>query len=271
MPELPEVETTLQGIKPFVLKQKIQSLIIRHHGLRWPIPPHLPDLLKGHIIQQIWRRGKYLIFQTTQGYLLLHLGMSGSLRILAHDAPAKKHDHVDILLANGNVLRFHDPRRFGALLWTSENPDMHALLINLGPEPLDSSFSGEYLWKKSRNRKTSVKTFIMDSKIVVGVGNIYAAESLFDAKLLPKKIAGKISLKQYQALARSIKKILKAAIKKGGTTLRDFVNSDGNKGYFSIQLKVYGRGGKQCLTCATTLKQIRQGQRTTVYCPQCQR
>ncbi len=271
MPELPEVETTLQGIKPFVLKQKIQSITVRHHGMRWPVPANLSPLLSGEIIEQIWRRGKYLLFQTSQGHLILHLGMSGSLRILTHDAPAKKHDHIDILLANGKLLRFRDPRRFGALLWTTDAPDLHPLLSHLGPEPLNSSFTGKYLWEKSRKRKVPVKNFLMDSKIVVGVGNIYAAEALFAAGILPKKAAGKISLPQYQKLAAEVKKVLKAAIKKGGTTLRDFTASDGKQGYFKLKLKVYGRGGQPCVTCGTTLKASRLGQRGTVYCPRCQK
>jgi formamidopyrimidine-DNA glycosylase len=271
MPELPEVETTLQGIKPFVLKQKIQSITVRHHGMRWPVPADLSPLLSGEIIQQIWRRGKYLLFQTSQGHLILHLGMSGSLRIFTHDAPAKKHDHIDILLANGKLLRFRDPRRFGALLWTTDEPLLHPLLSHLGPEPLDSSFSGKYLWEKSRKRKVPVKSFLMDSKIVVGVGNIYATEALFAAGILPKTAAGKISLLQYEKLVKELKKVLKAAIQQGGTSLKDFVNSEGKKGYFSVKLKVYGRGGKECVTCGTKLKDSRLGQRGTVYCPHCQK
>jgi formamidopyrimidine-DNA glycosylase len=271
MPELPEVETTLKGIKPFVLQQQITSVVIRHHGLRWPVPADLAGVLAGQTVQQLTRRGKYLLFQTERGNLLLHLGMSGSLRILTQFAPAKKHDHLDISLANGIILRLTDPRRFGAVLWTEDDVSLHPLIAHLGPEPLETSFTGDYLWKKSRHRKVSVKTFLMDSKIVVGVGNIYAAESLFAARLNPKKAAGKISLRDYKILCLSVKKILRQAIKKGGTTLKDFVGSDGKKGYFSINLKVYGRGGKKCLVCDTTLKENRLGQRSTVYCPRCQR
>jgi formamidopyrimidine-DNA glycosylase len=271
MPELPEVETTLLGIKPFVLQQKIQSIVVRHHGLRWPVTANLNEQLEGQTIQEISRRGKYLLFHTTHGHLILHLGMSGSLRILTHDAPAKKHDHVDIVLASGKVLRFRDPRRFGAILWTIDDPLLHPLLANLGLEPLKSSFTGKYLWERAQKRKVPVKNFLMDSKIVVGVGNIYATESLFAARISPKKPAGKISLVQYEILAKAVKQILKAAIKKGGTTLKDFVDSQGNKGYFSIQLKAYGRGGKECVVCGKTLKEIRLGQRSSVYCPHCQR
>lgn len=271
MPELPEVETTLNGIKPFVLKQKIDDIIVRHHGLRWPIPTDIKCTLMNQVIQNVWRRGKYLLFTTTKGTAILHLGMSGSLRILTHPTPAKKHDHIDIVFGNHKYLRFTDPRRFGAFLWTTEDPLLHPLLAHLGPEPLDKHFTGAYLWQRAQKRKMPVKSFIMDSKIVVGVGNIYAAEALFAAGIHPKKAAGKISLAQYEVLAAAIKKILKAAIKKGGTTLKDFVNSDGNKGYFSIHLKVYGRGGLPCPQCKTTLKEIRLGQRSTVYCKMCQR
>jgi formamidopyrimidine-DNA glycosylase len=271
MPELPEVETTLKGIKPFVLKQKITDVVVRHHGMRWPVPAELKAVLTGQTIEQITRRGKYLLFQSARGNLILHLGMSGSLRILPQFAPAKKHDHLDISLANGMILRLTDPRRFGAVLWTENAVDEHPLLANLGPEPLEKEFSGKYLFLKARKRKVAVKNFLMDSKIVVGVGNIYAAESLFAAGILPQKAAGIVSLVQYERLALEVKKVLKMAIKKGGTTLKDFVGSDGRKGYFFLELKVYGRGGKKCVVCGTTLKENRLGQRSTVYCPKCQR
>lgn len=271
MPELPEVETTLRGIEPFVLKQKVRDIIVRHHGLRWPVPANLQQILPGQIIRRLSRRGKYLLLETDPGTLIVHLGMSGSIRILTQHTPAKIHDHIDILFDNNICLRLTDPRRFGAVLWTSEDPFLHPLLAHLGPEPLENAFSGQYLWNLARNRKAPVKTFLMDNKIVVGVGNIYATEALFAAGILPKKAAGKISLAQYELLAKAVKKILAAAIKKGGTTLKDFVNSDGQKGYFSIHLKAYGRGGLDCVQCGITLKEIRLGQRSTVYCAKCQR
>ena len=196
--------------------------------------------------------------------------MSGSLRILTQSTPPKKHDHLDIVFSNQKCLRLTDPRRFGAALWTTEDPLLHPLLSHLGPEPLSSTFTGKYLWQRAQKRKVPVKTFLMDSKIVVGVGNIYAAEALFSSRINPTKMAGEISLPEYNALAKSVKTILKAAIKQGGTTLKDFVNSDGKKGYFSVKLKVYGRGGLPCVTCMTTLTEIRLGQRSSVYCPKCQ-
>jgi formamidopyrimidine-DNA glycosylase len=271
MPELPEVETTLRGIEPFVLQQKIASVVVRHYGLRWPIQPDIAAILTGQTVKNAYRRGKYLLLTTTKGTLIIHLGMSGSIRILTAERPPKKHDHVDILFANQICLRFTDPRRFGAFLWTTELPEVHPLLNHLGPEPLSDAFTGKHLWDIARKRKVPVKSFIMDSKIVVGVGNIYANEALFAAGISPKKAAGKISLSQYVALAEAIQIILKAAIRQGGTTLKDFVSSDGAKGYFKVHLKVYGRGGEPCLTCKTTLKEIRLGQRSTVYCSRCQK
>jgi formamidopyrimidine-DNA glycosylase len=271
MPELPEVETTVNGIKPHILQGKILDLIIRHHGLRWPIPQDIHTKLVGQTLINVRRRAKYILLSTKQGSVILHLGMSGSLAILTKPKPAKKHDHVDIIFHNQIILRFTDPRRFGAFLWTAEDPLLHPLLNHLGPEPFSNMFTGQYLWSKARGRKATVKTFIMDSQIVVGVGNIYAAEALFQAGIHPKKAAGKISLARYEALAKAIKRILKAAIEKGGTTLKDFLNSEGKQGYFSQQLKVYGRAGLPCLICTTTLKGCRLGQRSTVYCPHCQR
>jgi formamidopyrimidine-DNA glycosylase len=271
MPELPEVETTLRGIEPFVLKQKITSVVIRHFGLRWPIQPDIAAVLTGQTIETVHRRGKYLLLTTTEGTLIIHLGMSGSIRILTAPALPKKHDHVDILFGNQTCLRFTDPRRFGAFLWTTETPEEHPLLNHLGPEPLSDLFTGKYLWGVAKKRKVPAKSFIMDSKVVVGVGNIYANEALFAAGISPKKAAGKISLARYVVLVEAIQLILRAAIKQGGTTLKDFVSSDGSKGYFKVHLKVYGRGGEPCLVCKTTLKEIRLGQRSTVYCTRCQK
>ena len=270
MPELPEVETTLRGIHPHIQTQIIDKITVRQHALRWPIPKNLPNLLKGQAILEISRRGKYLLFSTSNGTLIMHLGMSGRLRIITQEIPPQKHDHIDILFHNKKILRYTDPRRFGACLWTSKDPSQHKLLKNLGPEPLTPEFSGKYLWTKAQKRKVAVKTFIMNSQIVVGVGNIYAAEALFAAGIHPNTPAENISEKTYQLLSAHIKTILKNAIKKGGTTLKDFLNSEGNPGYFSIQLKVYGRGGQPCVICNTPLEQIKLGQRGTVFCIKCQ-
>lgn len=271
MPELPEVETTLRGIQPHIVNQTIVDVVVRHPRLRWPIPPDLKQILLSQTVNAIFRRGKYLLFSFSSGTLILHLGMSGRLRILSEFHHPNKHDHVDIVFANNKYLRFTDPRRFGALLWTSENPKQHPLLIHIGPEPLSDELDGEYLWKRARRKTLSVKAFIMDSKVVAGVGNIYATEALFQSGIRPTKSAGKINLAQYQTLSASIKKILKNAIEKGGTTLKDFAKVDGTPGYFSIELQVYGRGGKPCVHCKTKLKTKKLGQRSTTYCPECQK
>lgn len=271
MPELPEVETTLRGIGRHILKQPVTRLVLRHQHLRWPIPAGLDKLLPGQTLRQLTRRVKYLLFRFDQGTLILHLGMSGRLRILSPATPAQKHDHVDIDFGNGVCLRFTDPRRFGALLWTTDDPSSHPLLAPIGPEPLSAAFSGAYLYEQSRHRKTAVKTWVMNSHIVAGVGNIYATEALFTARLLPHRTAHSISLQEYQRLATAIKTILKRAIAKGGTTLKDFTKSDGKPGYFRMELKVYGRGGEPCRTCKRLLSTSRLGQRGTTYCRHCQR
>jgi len=271
MPELPEVETTRRGIEPHVLNQTITQVVIRKHQLRWKIPSALPQYLENKTINKVERRGKYLLLTTTTGTVIIHLGMSGSLRVLPADSVATKHDHIDLLLTNQLCLRFNDPRRFGCYLWTDENPLQHSLLKNLGPEPLTTDFHPQYLYQQSRKRKTSIKLFIMDSKIVVGVGNIYANEALFQAGINPKHAAGKVTLEQYSKLVKAIKNILQAAIKQGGTTLRNFISSDGKLGYFKQKLKVYGRGGLDCSNCGTMLKEIRLGQRSTVFCGKCQK
>ncbi len=270
MPELPEVETTLCGIKPHIDHQLITKVVIRNRSLRWPIPKHLEKTLTGQTIQQLSRRGKYLIIQCDDGSLLLHLGMSGRLRVLNKEVPPAKHDHVDIHFANHKMLRFTDPRRFGAVLWTEDAPDEHSLLAHLGPEPLTSTFSGEYLTSMARSRQIAVKSFIMDGKVVVGVGNIYATEALYQTNIHPEQPAGTLNLQTYNALAAAIKSILKKAIKKGGTTLKDFSQSDGSPGYFSIQLQAYGKTGQPCPRCHTPFEMIRLGQRSTVFCPHCQ-
>ncbi|MFA6036770.1 MAG: bifunctional DNA-formamidopyrimidine glycosylase/DNA-(apurinic or apyrimidinic site) lyase [Legionellales bacterium] len=269
MPELPEVETTLRGIAPHVLDKNINKVVIRHYGLRWPIARDIHKKLVGHQVAQLARRGKYLLLHLTQGTLIIHLGMSGRLCIVDKNIPAQKHDHVDVEFNSQKVLRFTDPRRFGAFLWT-ENHDDHKLLNHLGPEPLTEVFCGEYLFARAKNKKIAVKTFIMDQKIVVGVGNIYANEALFLAGINPSQSACQITLSRYEKLTEHIKNILRQAIKQGGTTLKDFLNSDGKPGYFSQNLLVYGRENKPCTHCGTTLMGIQIGKRATVFCPKCQ-
>lgn len=270
MPELPEVETTRRGIAPHVLGETITNVIVRDRRLRWPVTRNLKKTLTGQQIRKLDRRGKYLLFYLDRGYLLCHLGMSGSLRILHQGQPHTKHDHVDICFASGSLLRFHDPRRFGALLWFADDPAYNKLLKHLGPEPLQTEFDGDYLFRSSRGRTQSIKTLIMDSRIVVGVGNIYANEALFMAGIRPTAKAGKISRKRHWLLADSIKHVLNLALVKGGTTLRDFLNSDGKPGYFRHELAVYDRAGKSCRVCSQPIQQIRQGQRSSFYCRVCQ-
>jgi formamidopyrimidine-DNA glycosylase len=270
MPELPEVETTRRGILPHARGERIIAVAVRERRLRWPIPDELGRLLPGATIEDIQRRGKYLLFRTDAGTMIVHLGMSGSLRVLVDAQPPAKHDHVDIELASGVRLRYNDPRRFGCMLWTQAEPTQHELLRHLGPEPLLQEFDAEYLFRRSRKRKTAVKPFIMDSKVVVGVGNIYANEALFLAGIRPGRAAGRVSRSGYQELVAAIKGVLAAAIEQGGTTLRDFVGGDGKPGYFKQQLNVYDRSGKPCRRCAMELSESRLGQRSTVYCRYCQ-
>ena len=270
MPELPEVETTRRGIAPYLQGETIQAIIVRESRLRWPVPGNLQEKLPGQTIKKISRRAKYIIFQLDMGYLILHLGMSGSLRIITEQQSAGKHDHVDIVFMSGMVLRFRDPRRFGSIHWTESKPEGHALLKSLGPEPLSDVFSGEYLYNVSRGRNQSVKTFIMNSRIVVGIGNIYACEALFAAGIHPQRRAGNISRPRYEKLVSAVKEVLQLALASGGTTLRDFVNGRGEPGYFRHELKVYDRAGLPCVMCQTPLKLQRIGQRSTVYCGRCQ-
>lgn len=269
MPELPEVETTRRGIAPYVEGQSVTSIIIRQPKLRWPVPDSLHQL-EGQKITTVTRRAKYLLLQSANGCAILHLGMSGSLRIIDASLKAEKHDHVDIILATGKALRLHDPRRFGAVLWTHNDPLQHKLLSKLGPEPLSDAFHAPLLYKNSRKRSVSIKQFIMNAQIVVGVGNIYASESLFMAGISPKTAAGRISLRRYEKLVEAIKIILAHAIEQGGTTLRDFVQAEGKPGYFQQQLHVYGRTGEECTTCRALITKITQGQRSSFYCPKCQ-
>jgi len=271
MPELPEVETARRGIAPHLQGLRVREVTVRDRRLRWPIPPALLKELPGQRIDAVERRGKYLLLRTAAGTALLHLGMSGSLRILPADTAPQKHDHVDLVMESGQALRLRDPRRFGALLWTRGDPAKHALLKALGPEPLSDALDGDYLFEASRGRKVTVKQFIMDSHIVVGVGNIYASESLFLAAIRPQRQAGRVSRKEYVALARSIKKVLTASIKAGGTTLRDFAREDGEPGYFSQRLRVYGRDGQRCYRCGGTIAAKATGQRMTYWCRDCQK
>lgn len=270
MPELPEVETTRRGIAPYLEGQTCQAVDVRDGRLRWPVPDGLSGALTGATFRSVTRRGKYLLFATSAGTLLVHLGMSGSLRIVTQPQPPGKHDHIDLVFGNGTVLRFNDPRRFGAMLWTTGPAADHPLLKALGPEPLSAEFDGAVLHQAARRRKLAVKALIMDSHVVVGVGNIYANEALFQARILPARPAGGITLGECQALAESIRHVLAQAIGQGGTTLRNFVNESGQPGYFKQQLKVYGRGGEPCGDCGQTLQEIRLANRTTVFCPACQ-
>ncbi|TBU96158.1 bifunctional DNA-formamidopyrimidine glycosylase/DNA-(apurinic or apyrimidinic site) lyase [Phytopseudomonas dryadis] len=270
MPELPEVETTRRGIAPYLIGERVSRVVVRDRRLRWPIPEDLDARLSGQRIEAVERRAKYLLIKAETGSLISHLGMSGSLRLVEAGLAAAKHEHVDIELESGLALRYTDPRRFGALLW-SLTPLEHELLVRLGPEPLTDLFDGERLYRLSRGRSMAVKPFIMDNAVVVGVGNIYATEALFAAGIDPRRAAGGISRVRYVALAHEIKRVLAHAIERGGTTLRDFVGGDGQPGYFQQELFAYGRGGQFCKVCGSTLREIKLGQRASVYCPKCQR
>jgi formamidopyrimidine-DNA glycosylase len=270
MPELPEVETTRRGIAPWLKGRVVKRVIIRDPRLRWPVPPDLPQTLEGRRVLEVDRRAKYLLVQMSNGTLILHLGMSGSLRVNPADVPPGAHDHLDLVLDDGNCLRLRDPRRFGAALWTSGDPRRHRLLCLLGPEPLSAAFNGEHLRQLAVSRTLAVKNFIMDSRVVVGVGNIYANEALFSAGIHPQRACNRVSLARYRRLATAIKTVLEQAIARGGTTLRDFVNEGGRPGYFGQELQVYGRSGQPCIHCGARLRKIILGQRSSFYCPRCQ-
>jgi formamidopyrimidine-DNA glycosylase len=281
MPELPEVETTRRGLAPHVEGRRVKAVTLRRADLRWPIPDEITRQLPGQRINAVRRRAKYLLFDTAAGSALLHLGMSGSLRVLPASTPLREHDHVDIVLHGGarvgdgdgaaaRVLRFNDPRRFGCLLWQAPG-ETHPLLRGLGPEPLSEDFDGDYLFARSRGRRAPVKAFLMDQRVVVGVGNIYAAEALFGAGVSPLREAGRVSRERYRLLAEEIKRVLLHAITRGGTTLRDFLAPDGAPGYFEQELSAYGRGGEPCPRCGRPLKQAWLAQRATVWCGHCQR
>ena len=270
MPELPEVETTRCGILSSVKGQRVISVAVRQRQLRYPVPLRLKHELIGQVFDDVGRRGKYLLLACDAGTVIIHLGMSGSLRIVASGTIAGKHDHVDICLANDVCLRLRDPRRFGLVLWTRRDPLQHRLLCHLGPEPLAIDFDADYLFRRSRGRRQAIKQFIMDSHCVVGVGNIYASEALFMAGIHPARAAGRIALARYHTLVTAIKQVLQLAIARGGTTLRDFYYGDEQPGYFAQSLQVYGREGLPCLVCTTVIRQRRIGQRASYYCPACQ-
>lgn len=270
MPELPEVETTRRGIAPHLEGQRVSRVIVRDRRLRWPIPDDLDTRLSGQRIVSVQRRAKYLLINAEVGTLIAHLGMSGNLRLVDAGLAPLKHEHVDIELESGLALRYTDPRRFGAMLWSSD-PHAHELLASLGPEPLTDLFDGERLFQLSRGRVMAVKPFIMDNAVVVGVGNIYATEALFAAGIDPRREAGGISRARYLRLAVEIKRVLAHAIERGGTTLRDFIGGDGQPGYFQQELFAYGRGGQPCKVCGRPLREVRLGQRASVYCGACQK
>ncbi|GAA5135122.1 bifunctional DNA-formamidopyrimidine glycosylase/DNA-(apurinic or apyrimidinic site) lyase [Thalassotalea piscium] len=270
MPELPEVEVCRQGISPHLCGHVVVDVIVRHKQLRWLIPDEV-NKIKGDELLSVDRRSKYLLLRFNQGTLLVHLGMSGTIRVLDGTPEVKKHDHFDLKFSNNKCLRFNDPRRFGAILWFEQHVDEQGILAKLGPEPLLEDFGPGYLFEKAKNRKVPIKTFLMNNHIVVGVGNIYANEALFQAGILPITPVNKITRSQFDKLTDIIKSVLSAAIEQGGTTLKDFTQADGKPGYFAQQLNVYGRAGKKCLVCETKLEEIRQSNRSSVFCPNCQR
>jgi formamidopyrimidine-DNA glycosylase len=273
MPELPEVEVTRRGIAPHLEGRTVSAVVLRQSGLRWPFPDKLATLVAGHIIRATRRRGKYLLIDFDHGTLIIHLGMSGHLRILSHSVPAQKHDHFDLVLGS-QLLRLTDPRRFGAVLWhgVEQGPvENHILLKSLGTEPLEQGFSAQTLYRGTRKRKAAIKQVLLAGDIVVGVGNIYASESLFEAGINPNMPACRIGLARYEKLAQAIRRVLAAAIEQGGSSLRDFIGADGQSGYFQQSYFVYDRAGLPCRVCGTEIRQIRQGQRSTFYCVHCQK
>jgi formamidopyrimidine-DNA glycosylase len=271
MPELPEVETTRRGVEPHVVGRRIHGLAVHEPRLRWRIPSSLAAEVAGQRIRKAGRRAKYLLIELDSGTLLLHLGMSGSLRVLPADTPRIAHDHFDLILDSGNTLRFNDPRRFGSLHYTTGALEQHPLLRRLAPEPFDERFDGDYLWRLTRRRSVAIKQLIMNSALVVGVGNIYASEALFRARIRPRRQARSLSREEATRLVHAVKTVLSLAIRTGGTTLRDYVGADGSPGYFRQKLYAYERAGKPCRRCRTPIRQITQGQRSTYYCPTCQK
>ncbi|MFQ6021751.1 MAG: bifunctional DNA-formamidopyrimidine glycosylase/DNA-(apurinic or apyrimidinic site) lyase [Acidiferrobacterales bacterium] len=270
MPELPEIETTRRGIAPHVIGQPVDAVVVRQRQLRWPVPKALMRELPGQTIESVDRRGKYLLLNTAIGSVILHLGMSGSLRIVPQAKTPEKYDHVDLVFANGDCLRLRDPRRFGAVLWTKGDVTRHRLLANIGPDPLAHSFGGDYLYRKSRGRTRAIRDLLIDSRIVAGVGNIYANEALYGAGIHPRRAAGRISRRRYQRLTQAIRTTLKRAIAAGGTTLRDFRGASGNPGYFQLTMQVYGREGEPCRRCRRPIRAAPLGGRRVFYCSRCQ-
>jgi formamidopyrimidine-DNA glycosylase len=271
MPELPEVETTRRGIEPAVRGRVISSILVREPRLRWRVPRELPQEAAGQRLREVRRRAKYLLFDLESGTMILHLGMSGSLRLMPSSSAPALHDHVDIVLDSGLCVRFNDPRRFGSLLWTREDPLQHPLLRSLAPEPLSAQFNGVYLARAAAGRSIAIKQLIMNGQVVVGVGNIYASEALFRARIRPRRQARSLKREECVRLARAIKATLGLAVKVGGTTLRDYVGADGNPGYFRQRLYVYERAGQPCRVCRKPVKQFTQGQRSTYWCSNCQK
>jgi formamidopyrimidine-DNA glycosylase len=271
MPELPEVETTRRGLLAHVLGRRVRDVVVRNPNLRWPVPRNLRSRLRGEEFLAIRRRGKYLLFDCAQGHLLVHLGMSGRLSIVPHELPPRIHDHVDVQLEGTQSMRLTDPRRFGAMLWLPRPAERHALLAGLGLEPLDAGFDGKALHELARGRRVAVKQFLMNGRMVTGVGNIYASEALFEARVHPGRSAGSISAARWEAVAAAVRGTLERAIVAGGSTLRDFASAEGRPGHFQHDFAVYGREGKPCKRCGTRIRADRQGQRSTFYCPRCQR
>ena len=271
MPELPEVETTRSGIEPHLVGQRVVEVKVYQRKLRQPVTAGLAAALKGESFTAVHRRGKYLLLSIGDGSLIIHLGMSGSLRLVEKGVPLEKHDHVEFILASGKSLRFRDPRRFGVVLWTRKTPLIHPLIAKLGLEPLEAEFDGDYLYEIARKRSVAIKQLIMNGQVVVGVGNIYASEALFRSGIHPARAAKRLSRLRCERLVGEIKAVLAEAIKQGGTTLRDFYNGSGEPGYFKQRLQVYGRDGEVCVTCGAPIRQMVQGQRTTWYCGRCQR
>lgn len=270
MPELPEVETARRGILPHVAGRRIVRAVVRQPRLRWPVPDALRRAAPGSTVRSVDRRGKYLLLNTGKGAVIIHLGMSGSVRLAGPREPPGRHDHVDLVFADGTALRYTDPRRFGCVLWRAGDAAGHPLLRGLGVEPLDGAFDGAHLFAASRSRRSAVKSLIMDGRVVAGVGNIYACEALFGAGVHPLRAAGGISRRRYGRLAEAVREVLERALEAGGTTLRDFTGGDGRPGYFSRSLKVYGRAGRPCVDCGRTLRDLRLARRATVCCSRCQ-
>jgi formamidopyrimidine-DNA glycosylase len=271
MPELPEVETTRRGLAPWLEGQQIAQVLVRVPKLRWPVPPEFTTRLPGSRVAALDRRAKWLLLRTDRGTALLHLGMTGSFRVLREAPPPGSHDHFDIVTSAGMTIRFNDPRRFGSVLWTTDDPGLHPLIAPLGPEPLGTDFTAEYLHARSHRRSIAIKPHVMNAHIVVGVGNIYASEALFRARIHPARAAGRVALPRLVALVAAVREVLTESIRAGGTTLRDFHDGDGQPGYFAQDLRVYDRAGRPCVECGTSVRQMVLGQRSSYYCPRCQR